>query len=74
MRADTKIRTYKNSLTLTLSQREREFWAYFHHSLQKDANRSSEKSTHLPDELFLGTILPPARAAPILLLSRLPWI
>ncbi len=29
MKADTQIGPYKNSLTLTLSQRERGFWGWF---------------------------------------------
>jgi len=29
MREDTKVRPYKNSFTLSLFQREREFWGRF---------------------------------------------
>ena len=56
MKADTQVRSYKNSLTLALSQRERGFWGvvFIGHFKEPRFNHWI-KSTYLPDEPNIRT-------------------
>ncbi len=56
MRADTKLRPNNNTLTLTLalSQREREFWGVvFIDQFEEMRTGDLKKSTPLPDEPYI---------------------